>query len=206
MTAKKSADKKKFFFTSTVYTLPLIFLLLTIIVALFLHPGIRPRWDKKYRANLFNNFLEQILHDKKVDAQKFWVFRERFSPGYFELNQAVTDFKQTFTISTLDDSQTTPLLFYHSPFLNSVDSISKDASPLLEIKENYQGQIIFDEENLFITEIEMGKDRLKKYNIYFILPIEEMKKANGLFDYTSDEIQLLEDKFWLNNSEIIIYL
>jgi len=202
---KKSKEKRDFCFTNTVYTLPLIFLLLTIVATLFLNPGIRPRWDKKYRANLFNNFLEQTLSAKTIDAQKFWLFRERFSPGSFELNRSVIDFKQTFTISNLDDSKMTPLLFYHSPFLDSVDSITKDFSPLLDIKENYQGRVIFDNENLFITETETSKDQLKKYNIYFILPIEEMRMTNGLFDYTSDELELLENKYWLNNSEIIIY-
>lgn len=203
---KKSREKQGFCFTNIVYTLPLIFLLLTIIITLFLHPSVRPRWDKKYRAKLFNNFLEQTLSTKTIDAQKFWLFRERFSPGSFELNQSVIDFKQTFTISNLDHDQTTPLLFYHSLFLNSVDSITKDFSPLLEIKENNLERVLLDTENLFITETEMSNDQLKKYNIYFILPIEEMKKANGLFDYTSNELKLLENKYWLNNTEIVIYL
>jgi len=204
---KKLSEKRKLFFTSTVYTFPLIILLSTLTIALFFHPSIRPRWDKNYRSQLFNSFLENTLSSGQIDAKNFWLFRERFSPGYFELNQVTTDFKQTFAIIDLYDSRLTPLLFYHSPFMISIDYVSRDPLVLEEIKENEQGQIIFENEELYIAEfVEEKEANTKTYNLWFILPIELMKETNGLFDYTSEESELLENTYWLNNSEVTLYL
>jgi hypothetical protein len=40
--------------------------------------------------------------------------------------------------------------------------------------------------------------------IEFILPISEMQKANGFFDYKGDDVSLLKNKYWLSMNRIAI--
>lgn len=49
------------------------------------------------------------------------------------------------------------------------------------------------------TLIANEKDKLV---IEFILPIDEMKKANGFFDYKAKDQILMKDKLWLNKTSI----
>lgn len=203
---KKSAENKNLFFTSTVYTFPLIILLLTLLVFVFFHPGIRPRWDQNYRIKIFNNFLETTIIEKELDPQAYWLFRERYSPGTFVPNQEVVGFFQTFKITGLEESKTTDLLFYNSPFLLSSDSITSDKDVLTKIKEQNTEQVLLSSETILITEFKSAKDLESKIvNLWFLLPIEEMRLANGFFDYTADELELLEKGLWLNHSKIILF-
>lgn len=204
---KKSAENKNFLFTSTVYTFPLIILLLTLLVFIFYHPGIRPKWDQNYRKNLFDNFLESTIKQNRINPQAYWLFRERYSPGTFELNQNAVGFFQTFKITSLQELKTTDLLYYNSPFLISTDSVTKDKNILKKIKDLNTENILLNTKTVFITESEnVVNPNLKNINLWFLLPIEEMKETNGFFDYTQDELKLIEDSFWLNHSEIILYV
>lgn len=202
---KKSAENKSFFFTSTVYTFPLIILLLTLLVFIFYHPGIRPKWDQKYRINLFNNFLQNTIKQNQINPQAYWLFRERYSPGTFKPNQNAVGFFQTFKITSLQESKTTDLLYYNSSFFMSTDSVTKDKTILNKIKELNTEKVLLNTTTVFVTESKNEiNSKLKKINLWFLLPIEEMKLANGFFDYTTDELKLLEDSFWFNHSEIIL--
>ena len=206
MMQKKSAENKNFFFTSTVYTFPLIILLLTLLSFIFFHPGIRPKWDQNYRSQLFNNFIKKTIEQNQIDPQAYWLFRERYSPGTFEPNQETVGFFQTFKIIKLEESKTTDLLYYNSPFLMSTDSITTDKDILNKIKEENSEEVLLSSENLLITESKNEKNpELRNIKIWFLLAIEEMKLANGFFDYTADELKLLENSFWLNYSEIILF-
>lgn len=206
MIQKKSAENKNFFFTSTVYTFPLIILLLTLLIFIFFHPGVRPKWDQNYRSQLFNNFLERTIEQNQIDPQAYWLFRERYSPGTFQPNQEAVGFFQTFKITGVEESKTTDLLYYNSPFLLSSDSITSDKDILTKIKEQNTEQVLLSSETILITESKSAKDLESKIvNLWFLLPIEEMKLANGFFDYTADELKLLEKGLWLNHSEITLF-
>ena len=203
---KKSADKKNFFFTSTVYTFPLIVLLSTLLIAGIFHPGIRPRWNRVYREKLFNNFITELIENKAINPQQYWQFREKYSPGTFTINQEAVGFFQTFKIINIQDTENTDLLYYSSPFLQSTDSIIRDTKVLEKIKADNQDQVLLDSEFVFLTEsLTETEPKLKKFNLWFILPIEAMRLANGFFDYTADELELLENTYWLNYTQITLF-
>lgn len=202
---KKSTENKTLFFTSPVYTFPLIILLLTLIVFIFFHPGIRPRWDKKYRTVIFENFLKKVNNQNQFDPQAYWLFRERFSPGTFKLNGNAVGFYQTFKIISLEDSELTNLIYYYSPFIKSTDSITKDEMLLDKISENNSEKKLLQTQTVLISTDQNEKfSEFKRINIWFLLPIEYMKLANGLFDYTTDELKLIENSYWFNHTEIML--
>lgn len=180
--------------------IPVLFTIL-LISFVILHPGIKPRWDSGYRSNLLTKFIDEISADGKLDAQKYWYFRERYSPGNFSFNDEVIDLLQTFRIVNVNDQGNTELLYYEGKYLNSIDSISTEAS-LSAVgagadHNTDRKNILLNTENILLT-----KTNDNFLELEFILPISEMKKANGFFDYLESENQLLENKVWVNRTQI----
>lgn len=166
---------------------------------MILHPGIRPRWDLSYRNNLLVKFVDEISAEGKLDAQKYWYFRERYSPGNFSFNDEVIDLLQTFRIVNVNDQGNTELLYYKGKYLSSTDSISTEGSLSLVDANTDQKNILLNTESVLLKKI--SNDLLE---LEFILPISEMKKANGFFDYLESEDKLLENKVWINRTKIKI--
>ena len=167
---------------------------LVLLTIALLHPGVRPRWDRSYRQQLFATFLTD-LHASGLDPQAFWLFRERFSPGTFTINPEAVGIFQTFRVTDLSADETW-LLAYKGSYIDSTDSIVPTAS--------LSAYIQVDNEYLYVSDQVALKwqDTDKKIQLVFILPISEMKKANGFFDYLPEEMTLLEDKYWLNQTEL----
>lgn len=177
------------------------FFLLTILVLLFslafFHPGIRPRWDSHYRRQLLDKFISQVEADQKIDPQKYWYFRERYSPGNLSFNSQAIDMLQTFKITNLEELKPTVLLNYQSKHLSSTDSVTPEPHLIKKPTPGSDEKYIINQDNLILQKIDEHHLKLE-----FVLPISEMKKANGLFDYKDSENQLLENKFWLNQTLI----
>ncbi len=177
-----------------------------MIISCLFHPTIRPRWNKVYREKLLNNFLETVLTQKSIDAQQYWQFRERYSPGYFKFNQENIDFLQTFKIINISDTGVSTLLYYDSPFLISMDAISKDLAILEKIKNDNQAEILLSNDTLLLTKsTDEQNPQIQEYNLWFLLAVETMQITNGLFDYTGDELSLLENAYWLNHTQINVF-
>lgn len=174
-----------------------VLIIALLFVTAFLHPGIRPRWDAGYRANLFDTFISSVTTSGTIDPQAYWVFRERFSPGTFTINTAAVDIYQTFRITELTGNKTA-LLYYDSDFLQSTDS--------LVTKGSLQDSISADAKTIFsnpTNTIQIWQRDDQTTYLRFIFPIAEMQKANGFFDYLSSEMALIENTYWLHESVLV---
>lgn len=191
---------------NTVWFFPLSILLLIITLSLYLHPGIKPRWNSHYRTRLLDNFLQDIQTMKKIEPQSFWIFRERYSPGTFKINPETIGVFQTFRIVNVNQKRKTDLLFYDSPYLQSTESLTSNLEIINQLAQNVpKEQVELQTADILLIkkqEEENSEKTIGQYELWFVLPIEQMKKANGFFDYTSDERELIEDKYWLNHSLI----
>lgn len=177
------------------------FLILAILVFLgttFLrHPDLQAKYSPNYRKKLFAQFNNELSLNE-FDPEHYWEFRERFSPGNFTAEQTNTDFLGTFKISSVNE-QLTPLLFYESKHLNSIDGLLKGPFSQIseKIKQDYSGEILIENDKLIYIKVEDWT-----YVLAFIEEIDTMKKVNGMFDYRSDEYELIKDRSWYNISKI----
>lgn len=189
----------------TIQNFSLAILILIIPLLLCFHPGIKPRWNSCYRRRLLNQFLQNLTDNKQINPQQFWLFRERYSPGTFKINSQAVGVFQTFRIIDVNPKGQTDLLFYKSPYLNSTDSLVPDNFRIQDLAKKIDTKEIIVQENniLLLRETTADQDKQSEiYELWFLLPIEEMKTANGFFDYTSSEMELIQDKLWLNHSII----
>ena len=181
---------------------PLFFILLLLIIffiAIFRQPDFNVKYFPQSRMRMLNQFQSE-LKNNQFDSEDYWQFRERFSPGSFTRDQENTDFLTTFKIIQVKE-EITPLLFYKSDYLNSVDSLlSGNFSDQIEkLKKDYPGEILVETEKFIYIKISDSK-----YLFSFVDSIEKMNAVNGMFDYKTEESELIKDQLWFNVTEISI--
>ncbi len=182
-----------------VYTVPLIILLASILSYVFLQPTILSVWNPLYRSQLLTQFLSQTQTTQMVDPQRFWLFRERYSPGRMQINTEAVSMLQTYRITQTHPSGTTELMKYESPGFVSSEYLTTQSNALIEFRQKlpHNAQIINESSTHIVAELPE-----KKVVLAFQKPIEEMKTANGFFDYLPEEEKLLSGTEWFSISYI----
>ena len=170
---------------------------LIISIGLVRHPDFQTTFFSWQRARTLDSFITSLT-TQGLDAETYWEFRERFSPGHFVRNETNTDFRGTFKITSLEEDAN-DLLYYSSEYLRSTDGLlfGDPNSKLSEFKAAMTGEIVAENEDFILLKLSQ-----KEYVLAFITTTEEMKQANGMFDYTSDEREIIGDASWFNVSYI----
>jgi hypothetical protein len=181
----------------------LFFLVLPILIVflfLMLSPKISAQLFPFKRHAALNEFIDSTKASGQIDSQKYWQFREFYSPGYFTfsrqgidiklLKQAETKIKVKFDNKKVNLS----FLVFSSPLVSSVDMLTTTSS----INEIFQSKvskeaILFKDKNSLIYKQDSGT-----IAIVFLLSNENMRKANGFFDYNDRDKIITEDKNWFN--------
>lgn len=178
---------------------PLFFLSSLMIVISLLFLIFSPRLSSSLlpfkRSILLNNFINKTLSTKIIDSQRYWEFREFYSPGYSkienqglnrkDIDQAIKNIGQKpsnigqYTNAFFSKHSTSIEGLTQEIKLNSVLSIPNDSKILFEENES----IIFNSEG--------------KTYIAFIKPISEMKKANGFFEYEKNK-KMFDNNNWFS--------
>lgn len=174
----------------------LFFILVALIIILIAFSKVqyfKSMYSSNYRINLFEQFVSE-LNSGNFDPEKYWEFRERFSPGTFLRDEENVGFFATFKVISAKDGMT-PLFFYQSNRLKSLDAlISYDTNTALQtIKEEFPGEIITNGEKYVLI-----KSTEDEYVFAFVESIDEMQRVDGMFDYLPEEKELLNNKLWYN--------
>lgn len=166
-----------------------------------LQPTVVSWWSSIYRKIILNTFITQLEASKQVDPQGFWEFRERYSPGVMSLESDSVGIYQTYRIEHIASESATALLYYQSPLIESIDSVTKDLDVVKKLHQQLpaSAKIMVQTDKLLLAKMSESE-----FQLAFLLPIEEMKKANGFFDYLPQEQKLLDGTMWLNTTTIKI--
>ncbi len=188
-------DNPYYFLTIALAVITVSFLLFTPRVASSIFPF--------KRAMVFDGFLKNTRQVNSIDPQKYWEFREFYSPGYFDFSDKgidatkVSNALQKLNISPQDIS----IYFakFNSKHLISLDGLTKDRA-LSEVFDKSKAgikEVLFENSNSIIY-----KNNQDQTFVVFLLPISEMKKANGFFDYENKDKNLLKDKNWFDITKL----
>ncbi len=181
----------------------IISVLIIVTIFIFLQPKISMRvflFKKKY---LWKDFKEKVLKENKIEAQSFWKFREFYCPGNFIFNKKGIknkEFLKKFKDKNIDFNKLSKeLIFleYNCSNLYSIDALV-DFNDISQVIKNINPEKkIYKNKNDYIYSQNKNKQM-----IIFIKPLDEMKKANGFFDYKEKDKELVKGKYWLNISLI----
>lgn len=185
---------------------PYIFITISIIVVFLAFIIFSPRISSAIfpfkRQMELSNFTNQAKSENRIDPRRFWEFREFYSPGFFKFsNQGINESESS---SLLSDFKINPqnVNIYFSKFdsknLDSLDGLTTKTkiNEILNKNDLDVKQTLFENSNTLIY-----KNSNDQTYIIFILPITEMKKANGFFDYTEDK-KILQGKNWIDITKI----
>lgn len=191
-----SANRSESFIPKLYITILICFLL---GIFFYRHPSAHAYISRQHRRAVFEEFKSEIVTNKSIPYEKYWKFRERFSPGSFVINYHRVNFFQTFRIISID-GELSNLLYYTSPHLLSVDSITLQKTALTDVvNRTCPCESILQTESFALLELNNTT-----YVLAFMAPISEMQKVNGMFDYLPEEQKLLEGTSWLNITELTL--
>jgi hypothetical protein len=179
-----------------------IALVIVVIAFVFSSPRISSAFFLFKRESAFNSFLKETKSNNQIDPRKFWEFRDLYSPGYIKFSNTGID--KSDISSTLNklalDPQNVNLYFskFDSRNLESLDGLTIESKIDKVIKnENLNiKSVLFKNSNTIIFN-----DAGNQTYIIFILPVSEMKKANGFFDYGEDQ-KILNGKNWIDITKL----
>lgn len=183
-----------------------LLLLIGIIIVSFviLQPKISTWLLPLKRQIIWQGFINEVQKNKKIDAKKFWEFREFYNPGSFIFERDGLSKKQTSDqFKELGVSFTgavaLPFLIYDSGKMQSMELlvVNKDLNQLLENLNTGKNIIYKDDSSVIYHNAD------KTAEIIFIKPTEEMVTANGFFNYRNkDDVKVYKDRYWLSISRI----
>lgn len=178
-----------------------LFLILTSVLLvtafIFLHPVISVQSVRSISDQKFTLLLSE-MRAEEFNPEKYWELRERYSPGTFLRDADNTQFHETFRITDLSDV-ITPLLYYESSRIRSIDGLVPRKLPTLitSFIEEFDGEVLYQSEERALIKVNE-----KEYVFAFIEPVESMQEVVGLFDYISEERELIQDQKWYHTSYI----
>jgi hypothetical protein len=179
----------------------IIVLIFIIILFIVLSPKVSSLLFPFKRQAVLNDFINKTKIDGKIDPQTYWQFREFYSPGYFTFsrtgvagslsNSAAKEIGVEYNEKKID---LTDLLFSSEQF-HSLDMLTRQSnlSNILDEKQFQKEKIIFMNKNSLIYQ----KD-IKTIQIVFLLGNNDMKEANGFFDYQEKDKKITAGENWFN--------
>lgn len=178
-----------------------------LILFVFFQPKIASHFFPQKRAVLLKTFLADVEKNKQIDPQTYWEFREFYSPGTFDFS--VEGLNKELLINAIIDEKINPnkknidriFLHYRSPLLVSYDMLTtNEFLKDVVIPSRTRKEILFQNPSTIIYRD--VSDQQNKIHIIFIKSLDEMKTANGFFDYRDIDKELVKDKNWVNVTTI----
>ncbi len=185
---------------------PFVYILVALIIIsiafIFISPRISSYIFPFKRTAELNSFVNQAKSENHIDPRKFWEFRDLYSNGYFKFsNKGLDKSEATEALEELNiNPQNVDIYFskFDSRNLESIDGLTKKntVDDLFSEKDLNIKKILFKNSNSIIF-----KNAQDQTYIIFILPVSEMKKANGFFNYADDK-NILSGKNWIDITRI----
>jgi hypothetical protein len=144
-----------------------------VVCFLLLQPKISSLLFPIKQQYMLNTFVNSVKQDKTLNLQKYWEFREFYSPGSFvyEKNGLVTKQNAAINEFVALDKKATPQLLFSSAKVVSVGGRTKNNT--LPMINTWQHNIILH------TSSELLLENNGSLSLYFLKPISEVAKANG---------------------------
>ncbi|GIW61527.1 MAG: hypothetical protein KatS3mg089_0379 [Patescibacteria group bacterium] len=178
-----------------------IFIIFTLVCSsLIFVPAISTLTLPFAREKLRKEFLTDIKDTNYLNTQKFWKFRDFYSPGsgIFSKTGIPSDLVAN-TLAIIDipislSPTDKAFLIYKSPKLVSIDFLvaEHELSKIIKSEELHSKTVIYrDNDTVLYRENNL-------YKLIFLKSQKELKKTVGFFDFNGLDRGITENKYWLN--------
>lgn len=149
------------------------------------------------RNQTWQHFFKEVQESNSVDPQKYWHFREQYSPGYLLLNDDAVTVTTTPELRQPEPSTAANvnLLRYSSPFAAGEEStVLPMTMTELRAKLPVAQELFVDDQSIIF------RDPQNQVHIVLLMPFSEMRRAVGVFDYHQHEQDFLGKRLWLSQT------
>ncbi len=168
-----------------------------VLIFILLEPKVSSMLFPWRREVILQNFESLTKSSRQIDPQEFWKFREFYSPGSFIVEKKGLTDPELSTVKNIFilHGNYLPVEIFSSNKIKSIESLVDSEKltnfipkPNDKILLNSPSQIMYESGNYLFIE--------------FIMPVSQMQKADGFFDYTGDDKDMLKGKFWFSVNRI----
>ncbi len=163
----------------------LFVMIIMVIGVLFFLGKIRYATNPLVRRIAVERFIEKVKHDRSVDPEYFWEFRDflsatsaRFTPEH---------------VSTGGD-----FLTWSTYYVRSADRIDEGTLPALASHSSQEPTIVYEDATSRITRAGTT------VTIDFVKTLDEMRRANGYIGIYKIDLSPLTDKKWVSRTTITL--
>ncbi len=180
----------------------LILVIITLATFITLTPKISSSLFPQKREMILNTFISKTQQTRNLDERNFWEFREFYSPGYFDFNknglnsEKVAEAEKKMKITFSEKATRSAHLHFNSKLVESIDYLTQTGQ-LSDIVDFPSDKVIFQNNESIIYE-----NADETLIVIFVKPLDEMRRANGYFEYEGKDKELVQDKYWLNITKI----
>lgn len=187
---------------------PIFFVILLAIIILsflLLVPKVAARLFPFKRQMVWNSFISGAAGSQTISPQSFWEFREFYSPGYYQFDRNglapthILSIETKLGISINQKNIDRVFLTFTSPYLTSIEALTttNKIGEIINISSLDEKELLLSRNNEIIY-----KDSNGIVHIVFLKSIDEMKTANGFFDYNDRDQSIVKSKYWLDDTAI----
>lgn len=130
------------------------------------------------------SYVGTIKNDKRIDAEKFWEFRDFYFADTSSFKQENIKEGKPFLIFSNQSIQSLDFLVLPSSSLGNKFVIPNGAKIILQSKN----EVVYEEGNRIV--------------IKFTKEVPEMQKVNGYFSYFGVDLKKYDSYLWYNESTI----
>lgn len=157
------------------------------------------------RQMILHDFMSTVKQQKTIEPQKFWEFREFYSPGYYTVSKTGLSQSQIQSVEnkvgvTLANTPGTDIfLIFTSPHLSSLEALvtTNSLSDAVTVGNTQKTKILLSTSNETVFTDTQGNTY-----IIFLKPVSAMQTANGFFDYNDADKALVQGKYWLDITKL----
>lgn len=176
-----------------------------LLCFLFFVPKVASTLFPFKREMVLHDFMNTVQQQKTVKPQKFWEFREFYSPGYFTVNKTGLSKSQVQTaenavgIVLTQKPNADVFLAFTSPHLSSLEALvaTNALGDLVNVQKIQKEKVILSTNNEAVFTDTKGNTY-----IVFLKPVSDMQTANGFFDYKDADKNLVAGKYWLDITKL----
>jgi len=146
-----------------------------------------------------DRLISNLCQNQEFQPRDFWEFREFYSQGHFVPNLEVTHGTALLELEKITPPKTI-LLTFVSPQVSSQESLVSVGGLSEYLAVNH---VPVEKELCHTPSLVMYEIAPARLKLIFVTSLEKMRETNGFFDYLPNELELMKNQMWLNETEII---
>jgi len=151
------------------------------------------------RASRVQSFMRQTRITSQLNPFSFWQLRDEYGTGLFSVDTDHTIFRETQVMVTYPIDTWVNFAQYHGSYVQSYDYLTPPGAATQSAQMlDHLGQWTTTGGPVFQTDTLRIYENQHETVVVFLLPLTDMAKVYGLYNFSPDTLEKLKGRLWAN--------